>query len=110
MISLGSIFSRQPAAMLGLDVSASSVKLVELGQDKSGQLVLENCAILPLERRWITHGNIDRFDDVADAVRRLVKRSGTRTKNVAMALPPSAVITKKIMLPAIIYNLENLPV
>ena len=99
MISLGSIFSRQPAAMLGLDVRASSVKLVELGQDKSGQLVLENCAILPLERGWITDGNIDRFDDVADAVRRLVKRSGTRTKNVAMALPPSAVITKKITLP-----------
>ncbi len=99
LISLGSLFSRQPAAMLGLDVSSSSVKLVELGQDKSGQLVLENCAILPLERGWITDGNIDRFDDVADAVRRLVKRSGTRTKNVAMALPPSAVITKKIILP-----------
>jgi len=29
----------------------------------------------------------------------LVKKSGTKTKNVAMALPPSAVITKKIVLP-----------
>jgi type IV pilus assembly protein PilM len=32
-------------------------------------------------------------------MRRVVKKSGTRTKNVAMALPPSAVITKKIILP-----------
>jgi type IV pilus assembly protein PilM len=32
-------------------------------------------------------------------MRRVVKKSGTRTRNVAMALPPSAVITKKIMLP-----------
>lgn len=85
--------------MLGLDISSSSVKLVELGQDKAGNLVLERCAIEPLERGWITDGNIEKFDEVADAVRRLVKKSGTKTRNVAMALPPSAVITKKIMLP-----------
>ena len=53
----------------------------------------------PLERGWITGGNIEKFDEVAEAVRRVVKKSGTRTKNVAMALPPSAVITKKIVLP-----------
>ena len=99
MVSLGSLFSRQPAPMLGLDISSSSVKLVELGQDKAGNLVLERCAIEPLERGWISDGNIEKFDEVADAVRRLVKKSGTKTKNVAMALPPSAVITKKIILP-----------
>jgi type IV pilus assembly protein PilM len=85
--------------MLGLDVSASSVKLVELGQDKSGNLVLECCAFLPLERGWINDGNIEKFDEVADALKRLIRKSGTKTKNVAMALPPSAVITKKIVLP-----------
>ncbi len=84
--------------MLGLDISSSSVKLVELGKDASGNLVLERCAIEPLERGWITDGNIEKFDEVAEAVRRLVKKSGTKTKNVAMALPPSAVITKKIVL------------
>lgn len=85
--------------MLGLDISSSSVKLVELGRDNSGNLVLERCAIVPLERGWITDGHIEKFDEVADAVRRLLKISGTKTKNVAMALPPSAVITKKIILP-----------
>ena len=53
----------------------------------------------PLERGWITDGNIERFDEVAEAIKRLVKKSGTKTRNVAMALPPSAVITKKIILP-----------
>ena len=53
----------------------------------------------PLERGWITDGNIEKFDEVAEAVRRVVKKSGTRTRNVAMALPPSAVITKRIVLP-----------
>jgi type IV pilus assembly protein PilM len=82
-----------------LDISSSSVKLVELGRDKAGNLVLERCAIEPLERGWITDGNVEKFDEVAEALRRLVKKSGARTKNVAMALPPSAVITKKIILP-----------
>ncbi len=99
MISLGSLFSRQSSALLGLDISSSSVKLVELSRDKAGNLVLDRCAIEPLERGWITDGNVEKFDEVAEAVRRLVKKSGTRTKNVAMALPASAVITKKIILP-----------
>ena len=99
MISLGSLFGREPAPLLGLDISSSSVKLVELGRDKDGNLLLERCAIEPLERGWITDGNVEKFDEVADAVRRVVKKSGTRTKNVALALPPSAVITKKIILP-----------
>jgi type IV pilus assembly protein PilM len=85
--------------MLGLDISSSSVKLVELGRDKAGNLVLESCAMMTLERGWITDGNVEKFDEVADVVRRLIKRSGTKTKSVAMALPPSAVITKKIVLP-----------
>ena len=85
--------------MLGLDISSSSVKLVELSRDKAGKLVLDRCAIEPLERGWITDGNVEKFDAVAEAVRRLVKKSGTRTKQVAMALPASAVITKKIVLP-----------
>lgn len=99
MISLGSFFSRQPNSLVGLDISSSSVKLVELGRTKDGAWVLERCAIELLERGWVTDGNIEKFDEVADAVRRVVKKSGTRTKNVALALPPSAVITKKIMLP-----------
>ncbi len=99
MISLGSLINRQSPALLGLDISSSSVKLVELSRDKAGNLVLDCCAIEPLERGWITDGNVEKFDEVAEAVRRLVKKSGTRTKNVAMALPASAVITKKIILP-----------
>jgi type IV pilus assembly protein PilM len=99
LISLGALFSRQPAPLLGLDVSSSGVKLVELGRDKSGNLIVERCAMEPLERGWVVDGNIEKFEEVSEAVRRLVKKSGTKTRNVAMALPPSAVITKKIILP-----------
>jgi type IV pilus assembly protein PilM len=106
LVSLGSLFSSQPAPLLGLDVSSSSVKLVELSRDKTGNLTLERCAIEPLERGWISDGNIEKFDEVAEAVRRLVKKSGAKTKNVAMALPPSAVITKKIVLPGGLSDID----
>lgn len=87
MISLGSLFRRQPPPLLGIDISASSIKLVELGHDKAGGWVLERCAIEPLERGWITDGNIEKFDEVAEALKRVVKKSGSRTRNVALALP-----------------------
>ena len=99
MISLGSLFNRQQPALLGVDIGSSSAMLVELSLDKEGRLVLDRCAIEPLEPGWVTDGNIEKFDEVAEAIRRLVKKSRTRTQNVAMALPQSAVISKKIILP-----------
>lgn len=106
MISLGSLFSREPAPLIGIDVSSTTVKLVELGRGRDGGYVLEHCAIEPLERGWITDGNIEKFDEVADAIRKLVRKSGSKTKNVALALPGSAVITKKINLPAGLSDTE----
>lgn len=97
---LSRLLSRQPAPLIGLDISSSSVKLVELGRDRHGNLVLERCATEPLERGWVADGNIEKFDQVAEAVRRLIRKSGTKVKDVAMALPPAAVITKKVVLPA----------
>jgi type IV pilus assembly protein PilM len=86
--------------MIGLDISSSSAKLVELERSSSGEYVLERFASEPFEKGWITDGQIEKFDEVAAAVKRVVQKSGTKTKNVVMAMPQSAVITKKIMLPA----------
>jgi type IV pilus assembly protein PilM len=97
---LDALLGRKHPSMLGLDISSSSVKLVELGQSATGEYVLERFASEPFEKGWIADGQIEKFDEVADAVRRVVQKSGTRTKHVAMAMPQSAVITKKIVLPA----------
>jgi type IV pilus assembly protein PilM len=91
---------RQRPPVIGLDISSSSVKLVELGQDSTGQYVLERLGSEPFEKGWITDGQIEKFDEVAETVRRVVSKSGSKTRQVAMAMPQSAVITKKIMLPA----------
>ena len=94
-----SLWGRKHPPMIGLDISSSSVKLVELGQTSSGTFVLERFAIESLEKGWIADGQIEKFDEVAEAVKRVVSRSGTKTRHVAMAMPASQVITKKIMLP-----------
>ena len=100
MSFLDTLLGRKYPPMIGLDISSSSVKLVELGQDDSGVYILERFAAESFEKGWITDGQIEKFDEVADAVRRVVAKSGSKTKDVVMAMPQSSVITKKIMLPA----------
>ena len=98
LIDLPSLFSREAAPLLGIDVSVSSV-VVELGRNRAGAWCL---SVVPWSR-WSAVGSqmaISKFDEVAEAVRRAVRKCGGRTKNAAFALPASAVITKKIILPS----------
>jgi len=97
---IDTLLGRKHPPMIGLDISSSSVKLVELAQNASGDYVLERFGVESFEKGWIADGQIEKFDEVAEAVKRVVLKSGTKTKNVVMAMPQSAVITKKIMLPA----------
>lgn len=54
----------------------------------------------PLQPGWMQAGDIVQFDEVAAALRRLVKASGSSTRQVALAMPDSAVLVSKIELPA----------
>lgn len=93
-------FTSKAPPLVGLDIGSSSVKIVELSDAGGGVMRLERYAIEPLPRGAVVDGNIDKIDVVAEAVRRAWRRAGSRIKNVAMALPASAVITKRIALPA----------
>ncbi|HRQ55782.1 MAG TPA: pilus assembly protein PilM [Azoarcus taiwanensis] len=94
------LFRPRSRQLAGLDISSSSVKLVELsGADREGCRI-ERYAVEPLARDAVVDGNIANLDAVADAIKRAVRRMGSGVKNVAVALPASAVITKRIMLPA----------
>jgi len=93
-------FSSKTPLLIGLDIGSSSVKLVELSQSLGGNLRLERYAIEQLPRGAMVDGNVDKIDVVAEAVRRAYRRAECKVKNVAVALPASAVITKRIALPA----------
>lgn len=86
--------------LIGVDVSSSSIKMVELSQSsKTKAFVLERYVIEDLPKDAVSDGNINNLDVVSDTLRRAWKRMGTGIKNISLALPAAAVITKKIILP-----------
>ncbi|MDX9716468.1 pilus assembly protein PilM [Thauera sp. ZXT1-4] len=86
--------------LAGLDISSSSVKLVELSGGDKGAYKVERYAIEPLPRDAVVDGNIASLEPVTEAIKRALRRFGGGVKNVAVALPSSSVITKKVILPA----------
>ncbi len=102
------IFKSKLTPLIGLDMGSSSLKWVELSQDDKFGLVLERCVMEPLEPGWIVAGRIEQFDEVAAALRRLVKASGSTTRSVALAMSDSAVITTKLLLSSDLGEAERM--
>lgn len=90
---------RKSTAMVGLDISSTAVKLLELSQSGSRYRV-ESYAVVPLPPNAVVEKSIADIEAVGAAINRVVKRAGTRTKNTAVAVAGSAVITKMISMPA----------
>lgn len=99
-MGLGSWFRRPPLPMLGVDIGACGIQLVELGRQAQGRWVLECCAMEPLEKGSVVEGHIEHFDVVVDALLRALKQSGSKARLAALALPPTAVISQRLILPA----------
>lgn len=100
MIDLKALLGQGNPPLVGIDISTSSVRLVELVQGAKGEIRLERYAAEPLPRNAVTDGNIENMDQVVEAVRRVWKKSGTRARHAALGMPPASVITKKIILPS----------
>jgi type IV pilus assembly protein PilM len=99
-IDISALFNPKARPLLGLDISSSAVKMVELAANGRDSYRVERYAIEVLPKDAVSDGNITNLDSVVACVQRAWKRLGTSTRNVAMALPGSAVITKKIILSA----------
>lgn len=89
------LFTPKGRHLIGLDVSTTSVKLVEL-QKQQGGIQLKSYGIEPLEPGWVIDKNIINVEEVGDAIARLVQKVGAGSKEVATAVSGSAVITKVI--------------
>lgn len=94
------LFKPKAPPLFGLDISSSSVKMLEIVDAGKGAFRVERYAIDPLPKDAIVDGNINNLEAVLESVKRAYKRMATRTKYVAMAVPTGAVITKKIIVPA----------
>lgn len=95
-----SFFNPKARSLLGLDICSSAVKMVELAAAGKDEYRVERYTIEVLPKDAVVDGNIADLEVVQEGVRRAWKRMATSTRNVAMALPASAVISKKIIVPA----------
>lgn len=96
---------RKKPSLLGIDISSTSVKLVELSKTDSGYRV-ESLAVEPLPANAVTEKNIQDVEAVGETLVKALKKSGTKCKLAALAVPGSSVITKIITMPGSLSDSE----
>ena len=98
-------FSNPSNPMIGLDISSSAVKLIELSRSGDGYRV-ETYRVLPLPANTVVEKNIADLDALSETIESVVKRAGTKLKDTVTAVSGSSVITKEIELPAGLTELQ----
>ena len=94
-----SLFQKKKVPILGLDISSTSVKLLELSQVGDGYRV-ESYAVSALPPNAVVENNINEPEGVADAISNVIDKAKTKADHAAVAVSGSAVITKIIDMPA----------
>jgi len=95
---LGFLKKKKPA-VLGVDISSTTIKLLELSRG-SGAFKVESYAVLPLPANAVVEKNIVDSDAVANAIQAALLRSKSKLTSAAAAVTGSSVITKVIELDA----------
>jgi type IV pilus assembly protein PilM len=93
-------FNESTPPVIGVDISTSAVKMVELSSAGKGTYRLEGYSIAAIPKDAIVDGNVTGLEQVSDAVKLAWKLLGSREKRTALALPSAAVITKKVLMSA----------
>ncbi|MBU1190581.1 MAG: pilus assembly protein PilM [Gammaproteobacteria bacterium] len=105
IVQLAHLLKRTSSPRLGLDISSTAVKLLELSKS-GGRYRVESYAVEPLPPNSVVEKSVTDAEAVGEAIRRAVKRSGTRAKEAAVAVAGSSVITKVIPMPATLSDSE----
>lgn len=93
------LFRKKSIPLVGVDISATAVKLLELSRS-GGRYRVESYAVEPLPSNSVVDKNISDVEAVGEAIGRAFKKSSSRTRQSAAAVAGSAVITKIITMPA----------
>lgn len=99
MSIMQSLFGGGSRDLIGLDISSSAVKLLELSR-RGDQFHVETYAVEPLPPDAVVDKQIVDPQAVGECIARAVTRSGTRTLRAALAVSGASVITKIIQMPA----------
>ncbi|MEQ9449629.1 MAG: pilus assembly protein PilM, partial [Rhodospirillaceae bacterium] len=83
-----SLFSRSNQPLLGIDISSTSVKLLELSRSGSRYKV-ESYSVEPLPPNSVVEKNITDAELVGEAIGRAVAKCASKTKTAACAVAGS---------------------
>lgn len=92
-------FEHKAKPVLGLDISSTSVKLLELSQ-QGGRYRVESYGVKALPANAVVEKNIAEVEAVREVLEGVVAQAKTKVKLCAVAVAGSAVITKVIEMPA----------
>mgnify|MGYP001609466902 CR=1 FL=1 len=93
------LLSRKKPLILGIDISSTAVKLLEL-HFQGGHYRVESYAVEPLPPSSVVEKNIADVEATGESIKRALRRSGTRCRHAAVAVAGSSVITKIITMNA----------
>jgi type IV pilus assembly protein PilM len=85
--------------IIGIDIGSSSVKLVQLKEQK-GAYILQNVGILPLPLEAIVDNTLMDSSSIVETIKKLLKSLNIRVKEAACSVSGNSVIIRKISLPA----------
>lgn len=93
-------FTESTPPLIGIDISSTAIKMVELADDGRGGYKLEGYSMAPIPKDAMLDGNVSDLEKVVDAMKLAWKLLGSREKRAALALPAAAVISKKVLMAA----------
>ncbi|MEO5341508.1 MAG: pilus assembly protein PilM [Magnetococcus sp. MYC-9] len=86
--------------VIGLDIGSSAIKVAEI-QRSGKQWQLLHSGLQPLAPEVVVDGQIKQPDQVVQAIKELLSANGITTRQAAISLGGSSVITKKIQMAAL---------
>ena len=99
MSVLDRIIKGKKATRVGIDISSTTVKLLELSESNEGFRV-EAYSVSSLPHGAVYEKNINNVGEVATAIQSVMHQSRTRATEVVTAVSGSSVINKIIAMPA----------
>ncbi len=99
------LFGKKSSAVIGLDISSTSVKLLELSHTGDRYRV-DSYGVVPLPANAVVEKNLSDIEGVGDTISALIGKARPSVKHAAVAVAGSSVITKTIEMPANLSDVE----
>jgi type IV pilus assembly protein PilM len=96
--NFGSSLFRTSNALLGIDISTTAIKVLQLEALGKGYQV-SAYATASLAKGVVTNGGIEKLASVVDALERCLTRCGVNVKQAAIAMPTQAVTSRVLVFP-----------